>query len=136
MLGLMEPIGPWLEDGYPLPERGGIYQVRCKRWREGKDQWDLQDPDVAMQWVIKPEPLGVAGELFIPPNFALEPDDWRDQSHLQIQCLSRPAADRDLSNILQSVRHHQRQAHHAGGCHRARVRLVWHGQRSAVPRVS
>ena len=31
MLGLMEPIGPSLEDGYPLPERGGIYQVQCKR---------------------------------------------------------------------------------------------------------
>jgi hypothetical protein len=65
MLGLMEHIGPSHEDGYPLPELGGIYQVQCKRWREGKDQWDLQDPDVAMKWVIKPEPLGVAGELFI-----------------------------------------------------------------------
>lgn len=75
----MENVGPSLEKGYPLPERGGIYQVQCKRWREGKDQWDLQDADVAMEWVIKPGPLGVAGELFIPPTFAFNTEDWRDQ---------------------------------------------------------
>ena len=76
----MEHIGPSLEKGYPLPERGGIYQILCKRWREGKDQWDLQEPDAAMEWVIKPGPLGVEGELFIPSGFALDTDDWRDQT--------------------------------------------------------
>jgi len=77
----MENIGPSLEKGYPLPERGGIYQIQCKRWKDGKDVWDLQDGQVATQWVIKPGPLGVAGELFIPPAFAIDTDDWRDQQH-------------------------------------------------------
>ena len=80
----MENIGPSLEKGYPLPERGGIYQVQCKRWREGKDMWDLKDAETAMEWVIKPGPLGVEGELFIPPGFALDPEDWRDQQHKAI----------------------------------------------------
>jgi hypothetical protein len=80
----MENIGPSLEQGYALPERGGIYQIQCKRWREGKDQWDMQDADVAMEWVIKPGPLGVEGELFIPAQFAIDPDDWRDQEHKAI----------------------------------------------------
>ncbi len=77
----MENIGPSLEKGYPLPDRGGIYQVQCKRWREGKDMWDLQEAETAMVWVIKPGPLGVAGELFIPTTFKLETEDWRDQQH-------------------------------------------------------
>jgi hypothetical protein len=77
----MENIGPSLEKGYPLPERGGLYQVQCRRWREGKDCWDLKDAETAMQWVIKPGPLGVEGEAFIPPGFALDTDDWRDQQH-------------------------------------------------------
>lgn len=77
----MENIGPSLEQGYPLPERGGIYEIQCKRWREGKDMWDLQDAETAMEWVIKPGPLGVEGEMFIPPTFALDTDDWRDQQH-------------------------------------------------------
>ena len=77
----MANLGPSLEQGYPLPERGGIYQVQCRRWREGKDQWDLKDAETAMEWVIKPGPLGVEGELFIPTTFKLEPEDWRDQQH-------------------------------------------------------
>lgn len=80
----MEHIGPSLEKGYPLPERGGIYQVQCKRWREGKDMWDLQDAETAMQWVIKPGPLGVAGELDIPPQFVIDTEDWRDQQQKAI----------------------------------------------------
>jgi len=80
----MENVGPSLEKGYPLPERGGIYQVQCKRWRKGKDQWDLKDAETAMEWVIKPGPLGVEGELFIPPSFQLDTDDWRDQQHKAI----------------------------------------------------
>ena len=80
----MENIGPSLENGYPLPERGGIYQIQCKRWREGKDMWDLKDAETAMEWVIKPGPLGVEGELFIPPDFALDTEDWRDQEHKAI----------------------------------------------------
>jgi len=81
----MENIGPSLEKGYPLPERGGIYQISCKRWREGSGGvWDTQESDVAMQWVIKPGPLGVAGELFIPPGFKIDTDDWRDQQHKAI----------------------------------------------------
>lgn len=77
----MENVGPSLEQGYPLPERGGIYQIQCKRWNEGKDMWDLKDAETATEWVIKPGPLGVAGELFIPPGFQLDTDDWRDQEH-------------------------------------------------------
>jgi len=80
----MENIGPSLEKGYPLPERGGIYQIQCKRWREGKDMWDLKDSEVAMEWVIKPGPLGVEGEHFIPRSFELDPGDWRDQQHRAI----------------------------------------------------
>ena len=80
----MENIGPSLEQGYPLPERGGIYQVQCKRWREGKDMWDLQEAETAMEWVIKPGPLGVEGELFIPTSFKIDTDDWRDQQHKAI----------------------------------------------------
>lgn len=80
----MANIGPSLEEGYPLPERGGIYQIQCKRWAEGKDVWDLQNADVAMEWVIKPGPLGVAGELFIPSTFKFDTDDWRDQEHKAI----------------------------------------------------
>jgi hypothetical protein len=80
----MENIGPSLEQGHPLPERGGIYQIQCRRWREGKDMWDLKDAETAMEWVIKPGPLGVEGELFIPPTFALDPEDWRDQQHKAI----------------------------------------------------
>lgn len=77
----MVNVGPSLEKGYPLPERGGIYQVQCKRWREGRDQWDLQDAEVAMEWVIKPGPLGVEGEADIPASFHFDVDDWRDQHH-------------------------------------------------------
>lgn len=80
----MANVGPSLEKGYPLPERGGIYQVQCKRWREGKDMWDLKDAETAMQWVIKPGPLGVEGELFIPESFKFDTDDWRDQQHKAI----------------------------------------------------
>mgnify|MGYP001212038486 CR=1 FL=1 len=77
----MANVGPSLEKGYPLPERGGIYQVQCKRWREGKDQWDLKEPEVAMEWIIKPGPLGADCEEFIPDTFQLNVEDWRDQHH-------------------------------------------------------
>jgi|GEM_PF-842171 len=80
----MENIGSSLEQGYPLPDRGGIYQIQCKRWGYGADQWQRPGQEAAMQWVIKPGPLGVAGELNIPASFTFDTNDWRDQHHLRI----------------------------------------------------
>jgi fibronectin type 3 domain-containing protein len=100
----MENVGPSLEEGYPLPVRGGIYQIQCKRWREGNSVWDLQEPDVAMQWVIKPGPLGVAGELFIPDTFKLDTNDWSDQQHKAI-----PPFEPILGKVTPSYRYNEDQ---------------------------
>jgi len=75
----MENVGPSLAQGYPLPERGGIYQIICKRWGNGADQWQRPNQEAAVQWVIKPGPLGVAGETYIPTTFTFDTNDWRDQ---------------------------------------------------------
>ncbi|MFZ4506960.1 MAG: hypothetical protein ACOYON_04595 [Fimbriimonas sp.] len=80
----MQNIGPSLEKGLMLPNRGGIYEVACKRWREGKDQWDLQEAETALEWVMIPGPLGAPGEQDIPDTFAINPEDWRDQHHKEI----------------------------------------------------
>ena len=129
----MANVGPSLEKGYPLPERGGIYQVQCKRWREGKDQWDLKDAEVAMEWVIKPGPLGVEGELFIPPSFQLDTEDWRDQQHKAIPPFApirgkvspsyRYNADQTWDDILGRGASHTASGYGPGGAEKALLTL-------------